>query len=76
MNKPWELMGTEDAFECVPVRELAADVATVTLDAAKKECSRDEGDPGPTCVGTLKRTGLKAVVRDVVDHVYEVSNCG
>ena len=76
MYKPWELMGTEDALERVPVRELAADVATVTLDAANQERSRDEGDPGPTCVGTLERTGFEAVVRDVVDHVYKVSNCG
>ena len=31
---------------------------------------------GPTCVGTLCCTGFKAFVRDVVNHVDKVGNCG
>ena len=73
---PWEVTGRKDASERGSVTELFANVSAVTLDAAKQKRSRDWGFVGPTCVGTLERTGFKAFVRDVVDHVNKVCNCG
>ena len=76
VHKSRELIGGQDASERGSVSELAPSVATVTLDAAKEKRSRGGGSEGPTCVGTLERTGFKALVRDMSDHVNKVSNCG
>ena len=76
VHNPWDETGFTDACECGRIKKLGADVSAVALNATKKQCSGKDACAGPTCVGTLDRTGFKAFVRDVIDHVDKVCHGG